>query len=325
MNEKIEEDEDPFHDIDLPEDIKVSEWSWTMCCEWIALIILVGGLLYSIIDFQLRKLQIWGLELWRWLVLVLILICGRLFSIWLIHIIIYLLERNFLLKKKVLYFVYALKNDVRNCIWLAFVLLTWNLLFDDDVQNGTSVLAYITKILQCFLIAATLVVVKTFLIKILASSFHMDNYFERIRDSLFNQYVLETLSGLPLHKMQVSLYKNLTNSHQKNDIESHSNDNLEPIPNISYDIQRNNKSKSNDFVINVNKLYKTSQKVISAWGMERLINLVKHYEITTLMEKFDKDILSDDDSILESETTNEYKAKAAAKQIFKNVVKSRCK
>ena len=38
--------------------------------------------------------------------------------------------------------------------------------------------------------------------ELLSSSFHVNTYFERIRDSLFNQHVLENLSGLPVVELE---------------------------------------------------------------------------------------------------------------------------
>jgi hypothetical protein len=73
------------------------------------------------------------------------------------------------------------------------------------VQQATKALIYVTKVLQCLLIAAALAMVKTLLVKVLASCFHVDTYFERIRDSLYNQYLLETLSGPPLFKAAAAL------------------------------------------------------------------------------------------------------------------------
>jgi hypothetical protein len=43
---------------------------------------------------------------------------------------VFLIEMNFLLKKKVLYFVYGLKRSVQVFVWLGLVLLAWDLLFD---------------------------------------------------------------------------------------------------------------------------------------------------------------------------------------------------
>lgn len=321
LNEKTEEDDNSFHDVDLPETFNNNKWTWNVCCEWLVLIILISGLIYIVIDPQLRELQLRGLELWRWMVLVFIIVCGRLLSNWLIRIIIYIIEKKFLLKKRVLYFVYALKGDVRNCIWLTSVLLTWNTLFDVDLQNGTNILTYVSKVLQCFLITTILIVIKTFLVKILASSFHMDTYFERIRDSLFNQYVLETLSGPPMFKE--GLHNTFTNLHHEGDVALHPINNTILVSNKPYDFKKSDEDNEN--VINVNRLYKTSHNNLSSWNMKKLIDLVKNYEITTLIENFDKDILSDDDSISETKPTNEYKAIAAAKRIFKNVVKAGCK
>jgi hypothetical protein len=35
-------------------------------------------------------------------------------------------------------------------------------------------------------------------LKVLASFFHVSTYFDRVHDTLFNQYVIETLFGPPL-------------------------------------------------------------------------------------------------------------------------------
>jgi hypothetical protein len=60
----------------------------------------------------------------------------------------------------------------------------------------------VSKVLYCLLIGAVLWLVKIVLVKALASSFHVSNYFERIRESLFGQWVLETLSGPPVIEME---------------------------------------------------------------------------------------------------------------------------
>ena len=40
--------------------------------------------------------------------------------------------------------------------------------------------------------------VKTLFVKVLASSFHVSSFLDRIQDALFDQYVIETLSASPL-------------------------------------------------------------------------------------------------------------------------------
>jgi hypothetical protein len=204
--EELEEDLDPFRDIDLPEKFKSqhAKWGWVLLLEWLVLVLMVGALVCSIVIHKLKRVELWGLLLWKWVVVALVTICGRLVSGWVIRILVFFLERSFILRKRVLYFVYALRKGVQNLLWLTFVLITWHFLLNPQVKNAIKVLNYITKALVCFLIAAVLVVVKIFLVKVLASCFHVDKYFERIRDSLFNQFVLETLMGPPVEEERQS-------------------------------------------------------------------------------------------------------------------------
>ena len=41
-------------------------------------------------------------------------------------------------------------------------------------------------------------ILNTLIVKVLASNFRVSKFFDRIQDSLFNQYVTETLSDLPM-------------------------------------------------------------------------------------------------------------------------------
>jgi hypothetical protein len=198
---RLEEEDDPFKDVDVPDRYRSQKWNYLIFLEFVAFVMIVGALVCSTVVPHLRRnVTLWGLNLWKWVVLALVIVCGRLVSSWIIRIVVFFLERSFLLRKKVLYFVYGLRRGVQNCLWLSFVLLAWHFVFDPRVQEATKALIYVTKVLQCLLIAAALAMVKTLLVKVLASCFHVDTYFERIRDSLYNQYLLETLSGPPLFK-----------------------------------------------------------------------------------------------------------------------------
>ncbi len=198
---RLEEEDDPLKDADVPDRYRSQKWNYLMFLEFVAFVLIVGALVCSTVVPHLRRhVTLWGLNLWKWVVLALVIVCGRLVSSWIIRIVVFFLEQNFLLRKKVLYFVYGLRRGVQNCLWLSFVLLAWHFVFDPRVQQATKVLIYVTKVLQCLLIAAALAMVKTLLVKVLASCFHVDTYFDRIRDSLYNQYLLETLSGPPLFK-----------------------------------------------------------------------------------------------------------------------------
>ncbi|MCO5566689.1 hypothetical protein L7F22_020367 [Adiantum nelumboides] len=106
-----------------------------------------------------------------------------------------LIEKHYLLKKKVLYFVYGLRHSVKSCIWLALVLGVWEVIFQG--HEDTLAVNIMTRILWCFFTASVAWMLKVLAVKIAANSFHRKAYFDRIQDCLFNQYVLERLSGPP--------------------------------------------------------------------------------------------------------------------------------
>ncbi|GAB4828393.1 hypothetical protein Ancab_035391 [Ancistrocladus abbreviatus] len=201
------EDDDPFLDEDIPEEYKKMKFSFFSVIQWVSLILIIGALVCSLAIPVLRKITIWDMQLWKWGVMVLVLICGGLVSGWLIRLVVFFIERNFLLRKRVLYFVYGLRNAVQNCLWLGWVLLAWTLILDQKVEKETNskYLPYVTKILVCLLVGTVIWLFKTLLVKVLAMSFHVSAFFDRIHEALFNQYVIETLSGPPsieIHRIQ---------------------------------------------------------------------------------------------------------------------------
>lgn len=70
--------------------------------------------------------------------------------------------------------------------------------------------------------------------------------------------------------------------------------------------------------ISIDHLHRLNQKNISAWNMKRLMNIVRKGVLSTLDEKL-LDSASDDEANVQ--ITSEYQAKAAAKKIFCNVAK----
>ncbi|KAJ6403023.1 hypothetical protein OIU84_015020 [Salix udensis] len=199
-----EDDEDPLVDVDLPDEYKKDKLSTLIVLQWLSLIVILAALVCSLSILDLKKMNILNLKLWKWEVLLLVLICGRLVSGWGIHLVVFFIKRNFLLRKRVLYFVYGLRKGVQNCWWLGLVLLAWHFLFDKKVRRDTKseLLEYVTKILVCFLVGNFIWLIKTLMVKVLASSFHVSTYFDRIQESLFNQFVIEALSGPPLIEIQ---------------------------------------------------------------------------------------------------------------------------
>ncbi|KAL2321404.1 hypothetical protein Fmac_030373 [Flemingia macrophylla] len=57
--------------------------------------------------------DLWRLRLWKWEIMVLVLICDSFVFDWVIKIVVFCIERNFLLRKKLLYFVYSVRRIVQ--------------------------------------------------------------------------------------------------------------------------------------------------------------------------------------------------------------------
>ncbi|KAH9607448.1 hypothetical protein KSS87_019345 [Heliosperma pusillum] len=102
---------------------------------------------------------------------VFLLILGMLITQWFVHLIVFLIEWKFLLKKNVVYFTHGLQNNVVVFIWIGVVLGTWCMLLKPDVRKthkAKSVLDFITWTLITLLIGSFLWLVKTTLMKTLS-------------------------------------------------------------------------------------------------------------------------------------------------------------
>ncbi|CDY54426.1 BnaCnng26940D [Brassica napus] len=133
----IDEEDDPLADEDVPDEYKRGKLDAITLLEWLSLVAIIAALACSLSIPSWKKVRLWNLHLWKWEVFLLVLICGRLVSGWGIRIIVFFIERNFLLRKRVLYFVYGVRRAVQNCLWLGLVLLAWHFLFDKKVQRET--------------------------------------------------------------------------------------------------------------------------------------------------------------------------------------------
>ena len=339
-----EEEDDPFLDEDLPDEFKKANLSALTLIQWASLVLIVGALACTLSIPYLRHKNLWKLKLWKWEVLIAVLICGRLVSGWGIRIAVFFIERNFLLRKRVLYFVYGVRKAVQNCLWLGLVLIAWHFLFDKKVERETKSegLKYVTKVLVCFLVGTLLWLVKTLIVKVLASSFHVSTYFDRIQDSLFNQFVIETLSGPPL----IEIHKNEEEEERLADeVQKLQNAGATVPPDLkasafssgflpprtsrvigSGRLSKAGKStklsralsKKSEEGITIDHLHKLNPKNVSAWNMKRLMKMVHHGSLTTLDEQI-LDSTHEDDS--NTQIRSEVEAKAAAKKIFQNVAR----
>ncbi|XP_059643849.1 mechanosensitive ion channel protein 6-like [Cornus florida] len=335
-----EEEEDPLFDEDIPEEYKRANLSAVTLLQWVSLVFIVAGLSCALSIPRLKGQKLLGLQLWKWEVLVLVLICGRLVSGWGIRIVVFFVERNFLLRKRVLYFVYGVRKAVQNCIWLGLVLIAWHSIFDEKVERETKskFLQYVNKILLCLLMGTLFWLVKTLMVKVLASSFHVSTFFDRIQESLFNQYVIETLSGPPLVEIQNTREEEERTIVEIRKLQS-AGVNVPPdlrdtafLPNKSGRVvgsgglQKTSRAasirysqptpKKQEEGISIDLLHRLNPKNISAWSMKRLMKIVRHGFLTTLDEQI---LDSTQDNESNTQIRSEFEAKVAARKIFRNV------
>ncbi|XP_076931250.1 mechanosensitive ion channel protein 6-like isoform X2 [Bidens hawaiensis] len=342
---EIDED-DPFLDDDLPDEYKQLRYSkWTLF-QLFSLILILAALTCTLTLPFLKHKTAFDLELWKWGVMLLVVVCGRLVSGWGIRVVVILIERNFVLRKRVLYFVYGLRKAVQNCVWLTLILIAWQCIFDEKVEErirkGKEVLPYVTKVWVCLLVGTIVWLLKTLLVKVLASSFHVSTFFDRIQESLFNQYVIESLSGPPLMEIQHVSEENDKMLEEVEKLES-AGAILPPdlkanifkksgrfigTPRTNVNTPMTGKSgkfsevitpKKVDEGITIDHLHRLNQKNISAWNMKRLMNIVRTGVLSTLDEQLQGATGDEDESAVQ--ITNEKQAKVAAKKIFNNVAK----
>ncbi|PIA27706.1 hypothetical protein AQUCO_07600104v1 [Aquilegia coerulea] len=281
------------------------KWKAFAMIEWVALVFILGCMVASLTAKWLTHCMVWGLEIWKWSVLVLVIVCGRLMTKWFIHVLVYLIEKNFLLKNKVLYFIYGVRKSVQIFLWLGLVLLAWVLLINRGVKrsrNTANILNHVTKALGCLLIGALIWMIKNLLVKLLASNFQSSRFFDRIQESLFHQYVLQTLSGPPL--MEIAEMVGAAKSTGQ----------------LSFRTTKKGKKDIEQEVIDVNKLHRMKQEKVSAWTMKGLVNVVTTSGLSTISNTIDQ-IENEEGEQKDSEITNEWEARAAAYKILKNVAK----
>lgn len=345
-----EEEDDPLFGEDLPDDYKKAKFDALTIAQWISLVLIVTALICTLSIYELKKRMLRGLSLWKWEVLVLVLICGRLVSGWGIRIVVFFIERNFFMRKRVLYFVYGVRKAVQNCIWLGLVLIAWHSMFDKEVDGHNRFLWYVNKLMVCMLVGTLLWLVKTLMVKVLASSFHVSTFFDRIQESLFNQYVIETLSGPPLIEI-----KNHQEEEDRTMAEVWRLQNagatlppelrpptfqptksgkvgagsvgggLPPRPptkGVSFRFSGQLTKTEDDQGISIEQLHKLNPKNVSAWNMKRLMKVVKKGVLTTLDERA-LDSSQEDESA--TQIRSEQEALCAARKIFRNVAKPRAK
>ncbi|KVH96547.1 Like-Sm (LSM) domain-containing protein [Cynara cardunculus var. scolymus] len=344
VSSRIENDdeEDFLFDEDNPDDLKHTKLDAYTILQWISLVLIMTILIGTFRFSKWKQRTFRGLFIWQWEVLVLILICGRLVSGWVIRIVVFFIERNFLLRKRLLYFVYGVRAIVQNCIWLGLVLITWNSMFNKTVEERhIYFLELINKFLVCMFVATSLWLVKTLIVKVLASTFHVNKFFDRIQDALFNQYVIETLSGPPLVEIQNNQLVEKTMSRRVwrpdgvqggSDVGTFSfkartsgrvigSGRVQTSRGVSTRHLGCSKHEGKDQALTIDHLHRMNPDNVSAWNMKRLMRIIRHGSLTTLDEQL-HDTYDDETG---TEIRSEIEAKRAARKIFMNVTRRRSK
>ncbi|KAL3732171.1 hypothetical protein ACJRO7_028930 [Eucalyptus globulus] len=293
------DEDDIFLEEDLPEEFKKTQFGAMALLQWVSLVLIVGALVYTLAIPALKHKDLWKLKLWKWEVMVLVLICGRLVSGWMIRLVVFFIERNFLLRKRVLYFVYGLRKAVQNCLWLGLVLIAWHALFDKKVERETNSdrLRYVTKVLVCFLVGTLLWLIKTLIIKVLASSFH-------------------TLSGPPV----IEIWRR---QEEEEEIACE----LQTLQKAGVTVPPDLRAaafptKSGMVVGSGGGLQRSPREKNTKLSPGLLINILRHGFHSTLDEQI-QDSTQEDESATLIRSENE--AKGAARKIFRNVAKPNSK
>ncbi|CAN0841523.1 Mechanosensitive ion channel protein 10 [Linum grandiflorum] len=285
------------------------KWKVIASIELAAFVSIVALLTASLTIPRMNNSQIWGLRLWKWFVLLLVIFCGRLATEYTVNVLVFLIERNFLLKKKVLYFIYGLKDCVQAFIWIGLVLLAWVLLFHlgvDRSPDTTKILSRITRAISGVLIAAAVWLLKTVVIKLLASSYHVNRFFDRIQESIFHQYVLRALSGPPVMEMAESIGRGVGTPGR-----------------LSFRSIDKDKDQQKEEVIDMDKLKKLKHEKVSAWTMKGLVDVVLGSGLSTLSSILEfTEETEEEYEQKDYEITSEWEAKAAAYKVFRNVTKT---
>jgi hypothetical protein len=274
--------------------------------EFILFLIIMTCLILSLTVESLQNKVLWGLVLWKWCLMVLVLFCGRLVSVWVVGFLVFLIERNFMLREKVLYFVFGLRKSFQHCAWLGLVLLAWMSMFH-DVHKSNKVLKRVFRVLIAVFIGATIWLLKILLVKVLASSFHVATFFDRMKESVFHHYILDTLSGPPLDEDERETPRRRTLRHSKT------------LPaKLRERASRSKRYESRS--IDMERLRKLSMMSrATAWNIKRLVSYIKSSGLSTISRTVD------DFGNAESEINSEWEARGTAQRIFRNVAKSGAK
>ncbi|KAL8152305.1 hypothetical protein V2J09_010065 [Rumex salicifolius] len=275
--------------------------------QFVVFVTILSCLVCSLTVESMRGVEFYGLKLWKWFVLLMVIFSGMLITQWFVHIVVFFIEWKFLLRKNLVYFTHALKTSVEVFIWIAVVLATWVALFKSDVHHPSSktkkFLDFVTWSLATLLIGSFAWLIKTTLLKILAASFHLNRFFDRIQDSVFHHYALQILSGRPVMAFTVPV----STSDRIDD------------PAVQVSFTENVKSHKKKKVIDVAKLHQMKKDKIPSYTMQLLVDVVSNSGLSTMSGMLEEDHVEGGVELDDDEITSEEQAIVTAVRIFENI------
>ncbi|XXG43872.1 hypothetical protein AAC387_Pa01g3813 [Persea americana] len=286
---------------------------WRTIAEWVFFFLSTACLVTTLTVDPWKEKLIWGLTLWKWTLMVLVVSSGRLVSGWLVSILAFLIERNYMLREKVLYFVYGLRRSVQNCVWLGLVLLSWYIMFYSELGSSSLKHGFLNRVWRALIavtIAAVIWLIKIILVKLLASSFHVATFFDRMKESVFHYIILEKLLGPPLD--EVTRTSSGPTSQRKKMGRSRT-----MAANLSRRMGMGGGAGSRR--IDMEKLRKMSREKATAYTVKRLVSHFMYSGLSSISTTVDQTM--EDFKETESDMTSEWEAKWCAHRIFKNVAK----
>lgn len=302
-------DSDPFLEEDFPQDFRSLRCGAFWKIQLVSLILILIALVCCFTVASLNNMKLLKLSLWKWLLLLLTLVSGRLIAGIGVRVLVFFMEKNFLLRKRVLYFVYGLRYSVQHCFWFSSIFVVWQILFHSSIGNLNAQI--VTKFFICLLLGSVIWFIKTLLVKVLASLFHVNAFFDRIQAVLFTQYVHEKLAGPPLTHSEPHIEDSVTLRVQD------SASVAEPSRRCHGGRTQNSKTDE-DSEITVNHLQSLNRSNVSSWNMNRLINKVTKGFITNLDERI-AGVVDKNESM--GEIITQRRANATARSIFRSVAR----
>ena len=186
------------------------------------------------------------------------------------------------------------------------VLACWVLLFKSHVETNPrieKILDFVTWTLVSLLIGSYMWLIKTTLIKVMACSFHLNRFFDRIQEAIFHHYVLQTLRGRPVVEEAAKNHKGIT------------------VSQVSF--TENTNSHKEKKVCDWGKLHKMKKDQVPSWTMKLLVDVMLNSGLSTMSEMINKDVIEGGVQLDDDEITSEEEAIATAYRIFKNIIKDK--